>query len=122
MFERRRTGKLRPVEILSDVPSGTTTIRRRMEIVAPERDDSPVEQTLTQESRWRARFKGVGKAGRSLGSEGTRQVGYQQLNVERHCGWPPFRAKVDRPIQIVEFDVLAVHRPAVAQLRAFSLV
>ena len=46
MFERRRTGKLGAVEILSDVPSGTTTIRRRMEIAAPERDDSPVDQTL----------------------------------------------------------------------------
>ena len=64
MFERRRTGKLGAVEILSDVPSGTTTIRWRMEIAAPERDDSPVDQTLTPTIRGSERgFGGVAEGG-----------------------------------------------------------
>ena len=64
MFERRRTGKLGAVEILSDVPSGTTTIRRRMEIAAPERDDGPVDQTLAPTIGGGERgFNGVAESG-----------------------------------------------------------
>jgi len=64
MFERRRTGKLGAVKILSDVPSGTTTIGPRMEIAPPERDDGPVDQTLTQTIRGSERgFGGLAEGG-----------------------------------------------------------